>query len=926
MSLLYPELLLLGLPLGWLLWRSTTHRSLRFFLRLAIGLSLLIALASPHGGGSVQGRDLVLVIDRSRSMPAGTATRTSELVDLAREGMKTGDRLAVVTFGSQAVIEQGPQTDPVFEGFQLEVDPDGSHLSAALDRALTLIPENRPGAILLYSDGEFQGELPESVARRAAARGVRIDVRTTPQESEADVLVERLDLPSEVGVGEPFQFQAWVRTEEAGPARYTLFRGEEIIAQGDVQLQRGLQPLRFRDRGQEVGMARYRLRIEVDGDPILENNAALGVTRVAGARPILVINSTGQAGRLVNAMRASGLNVEVRAAEEIAGQPAVWLENFRGFVLENVTASKLGKLLPAIASQVEDLGAGLLITGGRASFGVGGYYRSSIDALLPVTMELRVEQRKMGLAIAFVLDRSGSMGAAAGGGTKMDLANAGTMEAIRLLSPIDEATVIAVDSAPTTVLPLTQVDDPQDFAGRVSGIRAGGGGIFTYTGLLAAARGLEGSARANRHIVLFADADDAEEPGEYQALLADLTENRGTTVSVVALGTDQGRDALFLQDVAARGGGQIYFSEDAAELPRLFAQDTMLAARSSFVDVATSSRIEPGLLAIAALPPGPWLTVPGYNLCYLRPGASLGIVSEDEYAAPLVATMQAGLGRTAAFTAQVDGSWGVPEAEWAEAANVLVTLGRWISGQAPPAQYYSSVRREGREAVISIEVDPELGEAQPLTTRMVDPTGRSSPVELVPVGENRFEARVPLRSDGVYRFAAATPDGEVVPIDPIALPYSPEFAARSERDAGERVLGTIARLSGGRLNVPAPEFWRGERGGRATRSWTHWFVLAAMLLLLAEIAWRRLFEGSVRLPALPRLPRLRRAATADAGAVDEQPAVADQAQDQPTPQTKKPAQPAPSKVEAPAKKPTPPQAEGSGVDAALKNLKKKRRR
>ena len=271
------------------------------------------------------------------------------------------------------------------------------------------------------------------------------------------------------------------------------------------------------------------------------------------------------------------------------------------------------------------------------------------------------------------------------------------MEAIRLLSPIDEATVIAVDSAPTTVLPLTQVDDPQDFAGRVSGIRAGGGGIFTYTGLLAAARGLEGSARANRHIVLFADADDAEEPGEYQALLADLTENRGTTVSVVALGTDQGRDALFLQDVAARGGGQIYFSEDAAELPRLFAQDTMLAARSSFVDVATSSRIEPGLLAIAALPPGPWLTVPGYNLCYLRPGASLGIVSEDEYAAPLVATMQAGLGRTAAFTAQVDGSWGVPEAEWAEAANVLVTLGRWISGQAPPAQYYSSVRREGRE-------------------------------------------------------------------------------------------------------------------------------------------------------------------------------------------------------------------------------------
>lgn len=947
MSLLYPELLLLGLPLGWLLWRSAPQFSLRLVLRGIAALALLIALASPFGGGSIQGRDLILVIDRSRSMPADTTARASEIFQLAQAEMGNGDRMALVAFGSQAKIEQGPQADPVFEGFQLDVDADGSNLSAALDRALTLIPENRPGAILLYSDGEYQGEVPESVARRAAARGIRIDVRTAPRTSQPDALVERLDLPPEIGVGEPFQFQAWVRAESDTEAQYTLFRGEEVLARGPVQLRRGLNPLRFRDRGQAAGMAQYRLQIDVAGDRVLENNTAIGATRVSGSRPLLVINSSGEAGRLVNALRSAGLAVEVRSAEQVSAQQPIWLESFRGFILENVSATKLGTMLPALARQVEDLGAGLLITGGRASYGVGGYYRSALDPLLPVTMELRVEHRKMGLAIGFVLDRSGSMGMPAGAGTKMDLANAGTMEAIRLLGALDQATVIAVDSKAHMIVPLTQVDDPGAFASRVSGIRSGGGGIYTYTGLAAVADALAPSARSNRHIVLFADANDAEEPGRYVELIKDLTENKNTTISVVALGTEADSDALFLKDVAVRGGGEIYFSEDPAELPRLFAQDTMLAARSSFVDIPTASRIEAGLLSIAALPPGPWLGLPGYNLCYLRPGAALGIVTLDEYAAPVVATMQAGLGRTAAFTPQIDGSFGVAEGDWPQAATVLVTLARWISGQAPPAEYYASVRREGREALLQIDVDPELGDGAPLTTRMVDPSGRSIPVELVPVGENRFEARIPLAEDGVYRFAAATEDGEIVPIDPIAVPYSPEYEARSERNAGERVLGTLARLSGGRLNPPTTELWRGNRGGRATRTWTHWFVLVGLLFLLAEITWRRLFEGSVawRL-RMPRLRMKRTVAQAVEGTLPSEQSASDVARavkskrrsskrkqapaSSPTPGSDSAADSSPAK----GAKQTPPaksksdgdEDKSDGVDAALQQLKKKRRR
>ena len=97
------------------------------------------------------------------------------------------------------------------------------------------------------------------------------------------------------------------------------------------------------------------------------------------------------------------------------------------------------------------------MTGGRESYGPGGYYKSPLEPILPVSMELRNEHRKLSLAIAVVLDRSGSMAIPAGGGkVKMDLANLGTVAVLDLLGPMDEFGCIAVDTIPHTISPLAQ--------------------------------------------------------------------------------------------------------------------------------------------------------------------------------------------------------------------------------------------------------------------------------------------------------------------------------------------------------------------------------------------------------------------------------------------------------------------------------------
>lgn len=938
MNLLYPELLLLMVPLGFLLWKTTPWRSMRFLWRAAVALLLLLAAAGPHSGGSVEGRDLVLVVDRSRSMPGGVNATVEELVRLAADGAKAGDRISLLTFAADTGLEQVPADAFHFEGFTRNLDLDGSNMSAALEQALAMIPEERPGSILLYSDGEFHGEHPDGIARRAAARGVRIDVRSLARPTRNDVAMERMDLPPRVEEGEPFQFSAWVRAGQATEIQYTLFRGETVISRGTREVRSGLNRLLFRDIGRETGLATYRLQVELQEDPVLANNQGIGVMRVEGNRPLLLINREGSVGRLADALRSAGLDTRVVAARDIPKGRPEWLDSFRGIILEDLPAQELGSLLPDIARQVEDLGTGLMVTGGRSSFGVGGYYRSALDPLLPVTMEIRVEHRKAGLGLAVVLDRSGSMSAGVmGGGTKMDLANAGTMEAIRLLSPVDQVAVIAVDSEPHVIVPMSPVTDPEDFARRVSGIRSMGGGIYTYTGLAAAADELTATTLNNRHIVLFADANDAEEPGRYIELLDKLTTSYNTTVSVVALGKETDADAAFLRDVAKRGGGEIYFSEDPQELPRLFAQDTLLAARSSFIEEGSGSEITLGMLALADLAPGPWANFPGYNLCYLRPGASMGARTTDSYASPIMATMQAGLGRTAAFTGQVSGKFQVSAADWPTVAESLVTMARWISAQAPPQRYYSTVHREGREAVVTIDIDPDAASTaagglathagDSLTARMVGPGGRVADLPLTRVGPNRLEARVPIGMEGIYRFAAATEEGELLTMDPLAIPYSPEYEPRMEADSGERILGRVARLSGGRMNPAAADLYRGERSGKSWKSMASWFVLAGLMLFLMEIAWRRLWEGQVRRRAkvVAATPVMDRTGAGSAAAMPEAGKVSEPAANK---KEKRKRKPKASKKDKSAAKPEPkePQAPQKDLGDALSGAKRKARR
>jgi uncharacterized membrane protein len=677
---------------------------------------------------------------------------------------------------------------------------------------------------------------------------VPVDFRFFGREEGSDVAVESLDVPGVVDRLEPFQFTAAIRTDRTVEADMVLRRGNVEISRARRTLSPGVTRYTFRDVIEAPGLVRYHIEISTEQDPVPENNVGDAALRVEAPASILLVNTSGTPGNLGTALAAGGVPVTVVTPAEMPRDLAA-LQAFRAIVLENVPAQRLGPAsLTNLVHFATDLGGGLLVTGGTASFGVGGYFKSELDSHLPVSMEVRDEHRKLTMAMVVALDRSGSMAVPTGDGrTKMDLANLGTCAAIETLGPFDEIGVIAVDSAAHVVQPLTSAAEKDRVCDQVRRIESLGGGIFTYTALLQAATIVQESKKGTRHIVLFADAADAEEPGDYIRLLEKLREI-GITVSVIGLGTEADPDAEFLKDVASRGGGRIIFTSNVEELPQLFAQEALTVARSSFVTEPTNVRTLADLVLLGEQPVTAFPAVDGYNLSYLRPGATLGAVTADEYSAPLLAFWHRGLGRIAALTAEVDGKYSGRLNAWSEFPSFSVGLARWLLGGDPPAGVQATIERQGSQGIVRLELDPDrprdASSAARAPVAVIVPPGDDATrqrLTLSWVGEHTLQARFPVDRTGVYVGAVEAAPGQVLPLPPLSLPYSPEFEPRADPDAGRATLAEVARISAGIERTAWDDVFSAR--GLRNRQVRDLVVPLAVLLLclhLVEIAGRRL--------------------------------------------------------------------------------------
>ena len=801
-----PEWLLLIPALAFAGWR---WRSLGLWRprRVLVLLGIVVLLVEPRIPSRRGGMDLWVLLDRSASTEDLVDRNVAEwrtLLERARPSRR--DTLHVLDYAAEVLpAEPGG-------GTSLYGSRRGQTRTAlALSHVLAAQDAGRPTRVLVFTDGYATEPLRESAAK-LAAEGIALDYRLIEPPVADDVRITGLELPSRVQSGESFVLRLTVAGSGNLTVPLNLRRDGQPAGSSTVTLREGRGSVEIVDHLGLSGAHLYEAEILPEHDSHPGNNRATRWVEVVGGPRVLLITRFPD-DPLAAAFRSQGFNVDVVTDPQAADEGR--LAGARAAVIHNVPAFDLRpELLRAFDFFVREQGGGLLMVGGKHAFGSGGYFQSSIDPLLPVSMELKNDQRKLMVAMAIALDRSGSMSATVPGPagpqiTKMDMADAGTAAAVELLGPADFVSVHAVDSEPYCIVPMGPVGNrTADMIGRIRKIQSMGGGIFIYKALEAAWKDLQTIDVGTRHIILFADAADSEEPGDYKKLLAQVTK-AGCSVSVIGMGTRKDCDAKLLEEIARLGNGRVQFTDQAAEIPQLFAQETMTVSRKSFIDEPVATQAT-GNWAEISPQPIDWLgEVDGYNLSYARPDATVSLSSKDEYVAPLVATMRRGIGRTAAVAFPLGGEFSTRARQWPGYADFTKTLSRWLAGGEIPAGLGLAQRLDGNRLTIDLHYSNEewtrrLALSPPhlkLSIGAERPHGVEIPWQRLAPGH--FSATVDLEENETVRGVVQA--GEyALPFGPVNVGVSAEWAFDPER---LQELRAVAAQSGGRELLDLSQAW-----------------------------------------------------------------------------------------------------------------------
>lgn len=887
MTLHHPEWLAL-FPLlllaGWMLPRMGVLRP----LRLALLALVTLILTQPQWRRLAEGLDLWVLLDQSVSAEDALARRLPEWERLLEKSRGAQDRVFYLDYAAE-VMKRGTQGAEMMERVRHQ-----TLTAQAVSQALAHAQREgrgRPARVLAVTDG-YATEPLTGVAEKLARQGVELDFLLARASDERDYRVAGLKMPARAQLGEPFLIEVSVRGSADADVPLTLLRNGRELKTDTVPVRLGSGVVRFTDRLIQTGAAHYEAVILPGQDAHPGNNHHEAMIEITGGPRVLLLTAYAD-DPVAEVLIKQGFEVEkVTATRSVRpGQ----LAGAKCVILNNVPAYELpGDFLTALDFHVREQGGGLLMAGGRHSFAAGGYFESALDPLLPVSMEMKQEHRKLMVAMAIVMDRSGSMSMTVRNGfTKMSLANEGAGNAIRFLGGQDLLAVFAVDSEAHVVVPLQQIGPNREKMEKsVRRIESMGGGIFVYNGLKAAWDQLKNAPAGQRHIILFSDAADSEQPDAYRALLEEITRNSGT-VSVIALGTRADPDAAFLDDIATRGKGRIFYTDRAEELPGIFSQETVAVARGAFITEPVDAQAAAGWLEISGQGMEWPAQVDGYNLSYLRDWAAQALVSKDEYAAPLVAFGARGTGRTAAVSFPLGGEHSQSARAWPKYGDFLQTLTRWLMGETLPPGIGLRHRLEGSTLTLDLLYDEEWEDilrAKAPRILLAHGQGADARQEIAweRVAPGHFQAAAELEEGSMTRGA--------VRVGAQALSFGPVMAGTSAEwafdEARVEELRRVSEASGGRELLEMSDAWRSPAIPRFTDLTQPLLVLTLVLLLFEALVTRtgwRLPELAVK-PARPATSK-----AAENEARQHRQRLASETAPQPAPSTSHaPAEPPPS--------------------------------
>lgn len=703
----------------------------RKWVAIAMRLTVLLLFVLIIGGARWQRQNKVVEVivlrdvsestAQVRNYPGKTLQESIDqwLRDLSDEknGKPKGDRLGVVSFHDEALIDAMPNMRPALDARPIREAGSGTNIGAAIQLAMATFSRDAMHRLLLITDGNnTAGDLDAAVAA-AQAQGVNIQIDVAPLRYDVrnEVVVERLNAPAMKRENEPFTIDVILRSTNPAPVggKLTVLHGgqpmdmdpytEGLQAARAIAVNPGPNTQRVRVPALVGGSTIHDFKAIFEaeglagaatlpdglpasaatglvanqqaadaaaaarGDTLLANNTATAFTFVKGkGRVLYVDNVEGGRGEILDkALKAEGINTE-RVGVEQFPSTLIELQNYDGIVLANVPRGAEGlsdDQQKMLASYVHDLGGGLVMIGGPDAFGAGGWQGSKLEEVLPVNMDIPAKRDLPKGALVLVM-HSCEMPEGNFWGEQCAL------QASKTLSERDEIGVISYDwggGGSNWDFPLQVKGDGSRVEAAIKRMQLGDMPSFDDTLDLAlngknGVGGLVNSDARQKHVIVISDGD----PGAPNAQLMAEYKKRKISISTITVYPHTGdRDGLppTMKRMADESGGRFYgpVNNNPNQLPQIFIKEATIVRRSLIHEPE-------GGIPLKQNPTGSDIMkgLEGLDLPPLRgmvltsrksnPQIEIPIAANAEND-PILAYWQTGLGKSVAFTGDAQTTW-----------------------------------------------------------------------------------------------------------------------------------------------------------------------------------------------------------------------------------------------------------------------------
>ena len=678
----------------------------------------------------------------------------------------------------------------------------------------------------------------------AVSAGLRISTVALKTRDDPEMQLSAVNVPAQVAEGEPFRIEVIVDSNHDDKAVIEVFSGEYRIASELKEIKAGENKFYFTQQvKQPTEFSASIKRPATDTNPVegsdvvfddtlLDNNLASGLVFTAGKPRVLLIESVPESARHLEwAMNEEGIIVDTRPAK---GMPdsLTDLQNYEVLILSNVPATDLtARQMDVIRSYVSELGGGFIMLGGDESFGLGGYYKTVVEEVLPVRSDFEKEKEKPGLGMVLIIDKSGSMG-----GQKIELAKDAARGAVDLLGSKDQIGVIAFDGSPYWVSEVKSASQKGSVVDRISGIEAGGGTAL-YPAMQEALKALQATSAKLKHVIILTDGYST--PGDFEGITQEMAAAR-ITVSTVGIGD---ADQNLLERISELGNGRYYFASDPSSVPQIFAKETMTASKSAINEEPFLPIVVRASQALSDInfEDAPFLL--GYVVT--RPKATSEVILATEAGDPLLSWWRYGLGMSVAFTSDAKSRWAAEWLTWNGYNQFWAQVIRHCMRKSESKGFVVDIQRRGSKSKVLIDAvnanGQFLNKAETELT-LINPQLDSQTIKVQQTAPGRYEADLEMAATGAWHLQMTQKmEGETLYQQSrgLIVGYSDELRLHK---TNEELLKSVAAASGGVFS-PAPstifEAAEGESASAATPLWP-WLLIVALSLFVADVALRRL--------------------------------------------------------------------------------------